>query len=142
MRGFGAPPLPQPLPHEGGGALRLGFSSFPQYPANLWRRETAAVCGLTPRAGRPTVVSWGSPTPRRRLAGCLARLRSGPKRARTPYDFGGLLGRISIRDGSDRDGKVSSSITSCAMSSGWIFQASASLGVWSLKYVATLPGMM
>jgi len=58
-----------------------GRYAVPQYPPNLWRRETGGAVsdGLTPRAGRPTVVSWDSPTPRRRPAGCLAGLLRGPK---------------------------------------------------------------
>ena len=43
--------------------------------------------------------------------------------------FGGFVGLISMRDGYDRDGNRTSVSTSSPMSSGWIFQASASLGV-------------
>jgi hypothetical protein len=61
------------------------------------------------------------------------------------YRFGGRVGRTSIREGSVRAGMASRSITSSAMSSGWIFQSSPWPGWRALgpeNSVATLPGMM
>ena len=61
--------------------------------------------------------------------------RSLPSAAAAPpgQRFGGLDGRISMREGSALGGNASRSVTMRAMSSGWIFQASSGDGVLPLK---------